>query len=112
MVQELLRRTQAVTIAGCISEQKPIKFGVPQGSVMGPLLFIMFINYLHIKKAKITLYTDDTAIFYTSKQINEIESVLNEELEFTHKWLYKNKFTLNVAKTKSVVFGTKRKLSN
>ncbi len=107
----LTNRYQCVSIGGQTSETLPIDYGVPQGSVLGPLLFIIYINDLQnqIKQAKITLYADDTAIFYASKDLLEIQRVLNQELGYAHKWLTDNKLTLNVKKTKCMLFSSKRK---
>ena len=72
-----------------MSEHVPIPYGVPQSSVLGSLLFLIFINDLQYqtKKSKITLYADDTAIFYSATDINEIELVLNEDLKTAYDWL-------------------------
>ena len=74
----LTGRSQVISVTGAISDSHDIDVGVPQGSVPGPLLFIVFINVLPnvVNKCKITLYADDTALFSSSKSVHEIQTVL------------------------------------
>ncbi|PIK51784.1 putative carnitine O-palmitoyltransferase 1, liver isoform [Apostichopus japonicus] len=85
-----------------------IAFGVPQGSIIGPLLFSIYINDLPsaTSESQAILYADDTAVIYSSEKISEIQQVLSTDLILIGKWLVKNKLTLNVKKTKSMLFGT------
>jgi hypothetical protein len=108
----LTTRQQSVSLNGVVSESMPIDYGVPQGSILGPLLFTLYINELPnvLNKTKVVLYADDTAIFYASNDLKEIERVLNDELDLAHKWLHENKLTLNVKKTKTMVIGTAQRL--
>ena len=73
-----------------------IKCGVPQGSVLGPLLFLLYINDIsessHI--LKFFLFADDTTIFYSSKNAINNENILNKELEKISGWLSANKLSL------------------
>ena len=82
--------------------------GVPQGSALGPLLFSIFVNDIPrvLKFAKIVLYADDTALFFSSRNVDELENALNRDLSNIHQWYQMNKLTLNVSKTKSMLFGT------
>ena len=93
----------------------PILFGVPQCSILGPLLFSLYVNDLpcHVNKnqAKICLYADDTAIFAKSKEVGQVAQVLTEEMKKVAIWLTKNKLTLNVKKTKVMLFGSSIKIS-
>ena len=86
--------------------------GVPQGSVLG--FFIIFINDLvtSIKSSKVILYADDTAIFFAHKDINRIMSVLQSELNMLCEWFSKNDLILNIKKTKFMLFGSSKRLSN
>ena len=67
----LTNRTQSVNINGILSDAEPILYGVPQGSVLGPLLFIMYINDLPsvTKYCKVHLYADDTLLFFESSSV-------------------------------------------
>ena len=82
-----------------------IKCGVPQGSCLGPLLFLLFINDmpLSLHNSKVTMYADDTSLAYASDSIDDITKAMNTELENIRKWLYGNKLTLNVTKTTSMI---------
>ena len=97
------------------SDMLPILFGVPQGSILGPLLFSLYVNDLpcHVNKnqAKICLYADDTAIFARSEEVCQVARVLTEEMRKVAQWLYKNKLTLNVKKTKVMLFGSTVKIA-
>lgn len=110
----LTNRTQCTSVGGHLSEALPIEYGVPQGSVLGPLLFILYINDLQFqcKKCRVVLYADDTAIFFASKSIQDIQIALNDDISLAYKWLTQNKLTLNVKKTKSMLFGTNKSLAN
>ena len=88
--------------------------GVPQGSILGPLLFILYINDLpdSINLCNILLYADDTALYYSHGDPSEIETVLNRELSVISKWFQSNRLTLNAKKTKCMLFGTSKRLKN
>lgn len=108
----LQNRSQSVSVNGAISDSCKVTCGVPQGSILGPLFFIMFINDLSssIQKSKVILYADDTALFYSSKSMEEIENALNHDLEIAYKWLQVNKLHLNVGKTEYMLVGCPQKL--
>ena len=73
----LTNRSQSVCVNGVVSDPQPIPFGVPQGSILGPLLFISYINNLPsvIVDCDIQLYADDTLLFYSSNSVTDIERV-------------------------------------
>ena len=91
-----------------------MKCGVPQRSILGPLLFILHINdlYEYLQECQISLSADDTALYMSAKSQIEIKLTFQIELTVVCEWLRANKLTLNASKTKYVIFGTKQKLTN
>ena len=104
----LTMRTQSVCINGVLSEPQPISFGVPQGSVLGPLLFIIYINDLPlaVHGCCVELYADDALIYFASKSVNEIQAQLTSDLTNVLSWLHANFLILNLEKTKIMLVGT------
>ena len=109
----LTDRTQSVSLDNVTYDSMDISYGVPQGSMLGPLLFTLYINDLPsiTKTCKVILYADDTAIIYSDKQKAQIEKHLNNDMEIVKTWLDENKLTLNVKKTKSMLIGNKKLLN-
>ena len=110
----LTNRTQSVIINGIYSNAEPVLYGVPQGSVLGPLLFIMYINDLPTvtKYCKVHLYADDTLLFFESISVQAIEAALSQDLDHVVGWLNQNYLMLNHSKTKVMLMGTHQKLSS
>ena len=86
--------------------------GVPQMSVLGPLLFLVFINDLplSVKYSNTILFANDTVIYYSGKSCNEIQDKMNEDLAVVKKWLNDQRLTLNIAKSKLFLVGGKQQL--
>ena len=106
-------RTQLVNVQGSCSSVTDENCGVPQGSILGPLLFLIYVNdNAGGTDEKILLYADDTAILVSNKHVDVIELKLKTALETISDWLVDNKLSLNLGKTESILFGSKRKLSN
>ena len=102
----LENRKQFVTYNNVRSTLKNMPCGVPQGSILGPLLFLIYINDL-ANLCKFTMpifFADDSNLFLNGKNLDEIELKLNNELGQVVKWLKINKLTLNVKKTQCMVF--------
>ena len=102
----LANRKQYVSLNGFDSEIKNIDCGVPQGSSLGPLLFLIYINdfRLCLNETKSAHFADDTFILYNSKKLKTIETIVNTELKEVAKWLNLNKLSLNAGKTELIFF--------
>ncbi len=110
----LTSRCQSVSINGTLSDSLNIDIGVPQGSILGPLLFILYINDLTNvidEKCKVVLYADDTALFYACNDPCNMQHILNDQLSKVGLWLQRNKLTLNVKKTNLMLIGTSQRLT-
>ena len=111
----LYERSQSVTVGGNISKSLPLTTGVPQGSILGPLLFIIYTSDLPSclpLECKLFMYADDSTITCSSSNINEIENNLNTVLGRIYDWCVRNKLTINANKTKSMLIGSKQKVCN
>ena len=107
-------RRQFVQINQTCSSTQTIKCGVPQGSILGPLLFILYINGLPraFKLTEPLLFADDTSIFLSHSNPNYLENVLNNELLNIDVWLRCNKLSINVQKTNYVIFSPSQRKVN
>ena len=108
----LSNRKQYVSINGYDSNLADVKFGVPQGSVLGPLLFLIYINDLNqaLKFCKVRHFADDTNLIYFSKSVYRLNKYVNL-LDFKNLtyWLNANRISLNVKKAELVIFKHQRK---
>ena len=90
----------------------PVTCGVPQGSVLGPLFFLIYVNDLHeaLQGHKFKLYADDTVIYESGLKTTEATERQQEGLNTFCKWSTVNKLTINTNKTKLMVFGSRSKV--
>ena len=102
----LSERTQRVCIDGILSGQLNVVCGVPQGSILGPLLFLLYVNDLANTSDKLLfrLFADDTNIFMSDSNIGRLQTNMNTELKKVNDWLKANFLSLNVSKTKFLLF--------
>ena len=107
----LSRRLQYVTYNGSQSSQQMIKCGVPQGSILCPLLFLIYINDLCIvcKSTEPVLFADDTNLFSSGSNAISLQDGVNNDLAIIAEWLKVNKLSLNIKKTHFMCFSAKNK---
>ena len=109
-------RSQIVSFEGEKSREEKILFGVPQGSILGPLLFLIHVNDLQQQRQKANhiMYADDTVLLFSDKNEVEIEKAINDDANMLHIWLCSNGLILNSkqGKTEFMMFGTATKRSN
>ena len=102
----LSNQQQYVSINGYDSGLTKITCGVPQGSVLGPLLFLLYINDLNqtIKFCTVHHFADDTSLLYLGKSIKKLNELVNIDLQGLVNWPNSNKMSRNVKKTEMVIF--------
>ena len=112
----LSQRNQYVEVNGIQSSKTVIQTGVPQGSILGPLLFLIYMNGIHSATEYFTfiLYADDTTLFSTMAYSlpalpHEHDILINGELVKVNDWLVANRLSLNVNKTKYMIFHNSQK---
>ena len=99
-------RRQYVFVSGCDSELKNVTMGVPQGGIISPLLFSIYVNDMcnSSNKLSFTHFADDTNLSIQGKNLQELEIVLDEELSRVDEWLCCNRLSLNIGKTHYMIF--------
>ena len=104
-------RTQKIKVNGSISEKIEITYGVPQGSILGPLLFLVYINDLHeaVTHSLIHHFVNDLNILYCSKSLKKINKYINHDLSQIRQWLRANRISINANKTELIIFRPKNK---
>ena len=112
MASYLKRSIIFIEIEGDMLSERYIKCGVPQGSIPGPLLFLIHVNDISQSvNCNIFLYADDSSLIVTHKDINYIEKTLNTNLSSLCDWLVDSKLSIYLGKTESILFGTSNRLA-
>ena len=98
-------RTQFTTVQGKHSDKNPVYYGVPQGSILRPLLFILFINDFHaaIEFSSVHHFADDTNLF-SEHSLKKLNQHINRDLKLAVEWSRANKLSLNISKTELAIF--------
>ena len=110
LLQSFLQRKQFVSLQGLQSNLLPNKYGVPQGSTLGPLLFLLYINDLpHSISCQPRFFADDTCLLYAHPDLNNLNSTINHDLVEISSWLQSNKLTVNPAKSTAMIIPPKLK---
>ena len=109
----LSNRTQTCLMNSFMSSPKLVKCGVPQGTILGPLLFLLYINDLPncLYFSQPRMYADDTSLTFASVDLKHIDDCLNYDLNRVYIWLSANKLTLNLTKTEFMLVASRQKLS-
>ena len=99
-------RYQAVELNGATSSRQSITCGVPQGSILGPLLFLIYITDMHLSVLSSTVFhfADDTNLMCSGKTFRKLKKVLNKDLALLYDWLCANRLSINTGKTEFIVF--------
>ena len=106
-------RYQKVCVDGKLSEQLSIQSGVPQGSILGPALFLLFINDLPlVLKNNIGIYADDSTLYASALTLADVEEKTRPDIDAVSKWAKENKMKMHPAKTKYSIISTRQKIAN
>ena len=97
---------------GAVSDAKEVTYGVPQGSVLGPLFFLAYINDMSssVDDVKLSLYADDTVLYVSGEKVANCVQRIQENLDRFSDWCHLNALKINADKTKVLIFGTQKRV--
>ena len=105
-------QSQFVDVKKCISSSESVACGVPQGSILGPPPFTLYVNTMaNSVTSDLCLYADDSMLVVSWRHVKTIEMTLTNEMESLSNWLISNKLSLHLGKTESILFASKKKLN-
>ena len=109
----LFGRSQKCSVNGTLSNSSGVTCGVPQGSSLGPLLFLVYINDLPncLNSSTPRMFADDTNISYSADSLEQLQNVMNSELKNLNDWLITNKLSLNIAKAEFMIIGSRQRIN-
>jgi len=109
----LTNRKQVVSFKNTTSSEQIVDNGVPQGTILGPILFLIYINDLCkiINKCEIQLFADDTMLYISGKDIKKMMLIMNLELENVNVWLRNNYLCINTEKSKFIIFRNQKNIN-
>ena len=104
-------RNQKIEINGIFSDPRGVPCGVPQGFILGPLLFLLYINDMEAAvSCQLILYADDSALLVSGKDVNKIEEQLGNELSSLKGWLVDNRLSIHLRKTETTLLVQRKDL--
>jgi hypothetical protein len=108
------KQKKIITIPTHLNPNKQkINYGIPQGSILGPILFNIYISDIAKSvNAKLIHYADDTVLCFSHKDVNELVKIMNKLLKDIIQWMEENRLLLNAKKTVAMIFGNKNDLQN
>ena len=107
----LKNRFQKTEVDGIFSDPMVVPCGVPRGFILGPLLFLIYVNDMEAAvSCRLILYADDSALLVSGTSVSVIEETLGHELTFLSEWLVDNKLSIHLGKTESILFGSNKKI--
>ena len=109
----LTGRKQCTLAYDIVSNYNDITYSVPQGSVLGPLLFLMYINDISsvVNNSKISMYADNAVVYISHSTLNTAIHLIQSDLDRVYAWCFSNKLTINCKKTKFCLFGMRSSIN-